>query len=126
MKTEVPTPSNNNIIYKTNHPVLAYMDDTIWIATSKQELSEILKTATAFYNLTNIQVNPTKSVLATNITKTPSSILFDNTHIPSISTKEAFRFLGCWFTTGRRQTPMHQTILAEATNTIKKLKYTST
>src|ERR1043165_3655408 len=102
MKTDIPTSSSNTTIYKTNYLVLAYMNDTIWIATSKQELSEILKTATAFYNLTNIQVNLTKLVLATNITKTPSSIIFDNTYIPSISTKEAFRFLGCWFTTGRR------------------------
>ena len=123
MITNIPTLTNNSTTYKTNYLVLAYMKDTIWIATSKEELSEIITTATTFYNLTNIQINPTKSVLATNITKTTPSIIFNNTSITSIPTKEAFRFLGCWFTIGKRQSPIHQIIMEEATNTIKKLKY---
>src|ERR1041384_1451923 len=57
--------------FTTNHTdincsVLAYMDDTLWIASSQEELSNIISIAESFYSIANIQVNPSKSVLSTN------------------------------------------------------------
>jgi len=86
------------------------MDDTMWIAPTKDQLQEIVNTATTFFQLTNIQVNPTKSVLAT-ITKQPNpEISFNNTKIKSINTKTCFRFLGCWYTTGKQHIPVYKII----------------
>ena len=51
--------------------------------------------------MVDIQVNPTKSILATN-TK-PSSIPFINSTIHSIPVNQPFKFLGCWFTLNNKQ-----------------------
>jgi len=45
---------------------LAYMDDTLWIAKSNDDLTEIMKIADSFYDLNFIKVNWDKSVLLTN------------------------------------------------------------
>ena len=39
------------------------MDDTTWIANSKEELQQITNTAEEFYTINDIQTNPTKSFL---------------------------------------------------------------
>ena len=69
----------------TNIPALAYMDNTLWIAQSQKELQNILKTATSFFHLTNIKVNPSKSILSvTNSHNTEPSISFNNTLIRAV------------------------------------------
>src|ERR1043165_8595360 len=45
--------------------VFAYMDNILWVASSQTELSNILSIAESFYSMANIQVNLTKSILAT-------------------------------------------------------------
>ena len=50
--------------------VLAYMDDTIWIAYTKNELEQIINTASSFFQIANIQVNSLKSILITNSSNT--------------------------------------------------------
>ena len=72
-----------------------YMDDILWIADSKKELTNILQIAQSFYNFANILVNLNKSVLATTCSNTANHIEFNNTTIPAINKKESFRFLGC-------------------------------
>src|SRR5260363_197480 len=51
--------------------VLAYMDDTLWIAQSFQQLQQILQTASSFYQMANIRVNSYKSVLVSNTNQLP-------------------------------------------------------
>ena len=51
---------------KAKCSVLAYMDDTLWVAPSQTDLNNIISIAESFYNMANIQVNPSKSILATN------------------------------------------------------------
>ena len=43
--------------------VLAYADDTTWIARSKTELQAIINTAYEFYKLNDIKINSKKSEL---------------------------------------------------------------
>ena len=84
-------PSTNHL--HTSISVLAYMDDTIWITQSKEELDKIINTASSFYNMANIQINPTKS---TFISKQPSaSISFLHSNLASIPIHQPFKFLGC-------------------------------
>ena len=91
--------TNQKLQFKSpNISVLAYMDNILWIADSKKELTNILQIAQSFYNFANILVNPNKSVLATTCSNTDTHIEFNNTTISAINKKESFRFLGCWFT----------------------------
>src|SRR5205085_11181827 len=48
---------STTIFLTTNISCIAYMDDTTWVAQSKEELKQILCTAASFYTLTNIKVN---------------------------------------------------------------------
>jgi len=101
---------------KTSVSVLAYMDDTLWIAKSKEELNLITKTATSFYQMANIQINPTKSILATNSSTT--SMWFSGSLIYSIPKNQPFKFLGCWFTLNNKQSQAIKLIKEEAYNLI--------
>ncbi|CAG8841529.1 31347_t:CDS:1, partial [Racocetra persica] len=70
------------------YAVLAYMDNTTWIASSKEQLQNILYTATTFYKLTNIKINLNKLVLTIfNSTNTPN-ITFNETTIEGIKPKQ--------------------------------------
>ena len=53
-------------LLQTKCSVLAYMDDTLWVASSQNELSKVLFIAKSFYTIANIQVNSSKSILTTN------------------------------------------------------------
>jgi len=103
--------------------VLAYMDDTLWVASSQTELSHILSIAESFYAMANIQVNPTKSILVTN---NPSShyisIPYNNHHLPLHSPKQPFKFLDCWFTLDNRQFKQTKLIIAESSQLIQIAK----
>ena len=115
--------SNQNSQFKSpNIAVLAYMDDTLWIADSKKELSNILQTAQSFYSFANILVNLNKSVLATTCSDIACNIEFNNTTIHAINKKESFRFLGCWFTMHKRHKSIHQIILKEITDALIHIK----
>jgi hypothetical protein len=48
---------------------LAYMDDTLWIARSREDLTAIIEIAEDFYKLNHFKVNWDKSVLLTNKAK---------------------------------------------------------
>src|ERR1043165_8126703 len=78
------------------------MNNTLWIAQSKDKLEKITQMATSFYKMANLQINPTKLIFATN-TK-PTSITFCNFTLNSISHNQPFKYLGCWFTLNNKQT----------------------
>ncbi|CAG8794731.1 17691_t:CDS:1, partial [Gigaspora rosea] len=43
------------------------MDNTLWIASSQTKLTRMISIAESFYTIANIQVNPSKSILSTNL-----------------------------------------------------------
>ena len=77
----------------TNTSVLAYIDDSLWIAQDQNSLQNILETANTFYNLHNIKVNPTKSLLITNLKNTNSTIIFNREEIPIVQPILLFKYL---------------------------------
>src|SRR5437868_2260683 len=101
--------------------MLAYIDDTIWIAHTKNELEQIINTASSFYQIANIQVNPLKSILITNSPNT-TLINFINQTITPHPKYKLFKFLGCWFTLNHNQKQQTNLILEESNNLINILK----
>src|SRR5205823_59163 len=81
---------------QTKCSVLAYIDDTLWVASSQKQLTGILKIANSFYLIANIQVNPTKSILITNNTSPSySPIIFNNYLLALYPSTISFKFLEC-------------------------------
>jgi hypothetical protein len=79
---------------------IAYMDDTTWIASSKQNLQEILDEAKEFYQANDSQINSMKSVLL-NINSTEEreqeNFVYAGTNrekVQRIKSGETTRFLG--------------------------------
>ena len=105
---------------ETNCSVLAYMDDTLWIASSQEELANILLTAESFYNMANIKVNPTKSILSSNAKpNTYCPISFNSEILPLWPAYQPFKFLGCWFTLNNKYIKQSQLILSESSQLVK-------
>src|SRR6201988_2830769 len=105
---------------ETNCSVLAYMDDTLWIASSQEELANILLTAESFYNMANIKVNPTKSILLSNAKlNTYHPISFNSEILPLWPAYQPFKFLGCWFTLNNKYIKQSQLILFESSQLVK-------
>jgi hypothetical protein len=81
---------------------MAYMDDTTWIASSKQNMESILQTADDFNHLNNIKVNKQKSELLMHVPGQPYndevSIEFgqETIRIRPARRGESIRLLGIW------------------------------
>jgi len=73
-----------------------------------------LNVATSFFKLTNIRINPSKSILATINASTQPEVEFNGITIKATDHKESFRILGCYFTTGKHHKPILDTIFDEA------------
>jgi hypothetical protein len=83
----------------TKIPTLAFMDDTLWIAKSADDLLSIINIANSFYSFNDIQVNWPKSELLVNKTQSePFTIanLNDTHHITARKPSESVRYLGVW------------------------------
>ena len=78
-------------------PALVYMDDTLWLAKSKEDLIKITEIANSFFAFNDIQVNWSKSELLVNIPQLqPFEINYDNNtwSINAHSPKDSVRYLG--------------------------------
>jgi len=117
----IPTSTPKEI----NTSIMAYMDDSLWVAPNKEVLTDILTTATSFYKLNNIRVNPEKSFLITNSPHLPShpSITFDDTGITALPHNTPLKYLGAWYTANGKHTHIQKLIIQEATTNLKKLTF---
>ncbi|CAG8765749.1 19732_t:CDS:1, partial [Gigaspora rosea] len=73
---------------ETKIAVLVYMDNTAWLAQSREDLEKIIKTAESFYNLMNIKVNSTKSLLVMNTKDKTDTIKCKGEEIKNLDEKE--------------------------------------
>jgi exonuclease III/ribonuclease HI len=103
---------------------IAYMDDTTWIANSKQSLQKTLDEAREFYKANDSQINSRKSVL---ITINSSESQEENNHVHAgldggkverIKPDEYTRFLGVWIgSKNQKKDTIHR--IQEEVNKIK-------
>jgi Reverse transcriptase (RNA-dependent DNA polymerase) len=79
---------------------IVYMDDTTWIAKSKQDMNLILERAKWFYAANDSQINSRKSVLITINSKNnePNKINMgiNQEEVIELNRKQHSRFLGIW------------------------------
>ena len=102
--------------------VMAYMDDSLWIAPNKSSLTQILATANSFYNFAMIKVNPTKSILATNTISEDKTITFNGEILKAIDNSQSFKYLGAWFSITGKPMTTQKVILTEALSCATKLQ----
>lgn len=102
---------------------MAYMDDSLWVASNKKELMDIIQTATNFYHLNNIRVNPSKSSLVTTTSLNDANITFDNTTIQALPANSPLKYLGAWFTTNNNHRYIQKLITAEINASLRRLCY---
>ena len=75
------------------------MDDTTWIAPNQKHLQQILNTATQFYKINDIHINPDKSqllIINGKNTDFDTGVSMDNTIIPGCKKGIPVRILGVW------------------------------
>src|SRR5260363_38751 len=95
------------------------MDDTLWIASSQLELTRMISIAESFYTMANIQVNPSKSILSTNLkVNNYTPIIFNNYALPLWPSSKPFKFLGCWFTLNNKQSKQTCLLITESSQLI--------
>ena len=111
-------------------PCLAYMDDTLWLSKSKDDLNDIILIADNFYHLNDIKVNWDKSLLLTS-RPTHSRVNFkltnDNIWIMPADPKIPVRYLGIWISITQNKKFIYQQVKDEisiATTIMKKKKLT--
>src|SRR5438552_15834628 len=86
---------------KLQMAAMVYMDDTIWIASSKSNMQKILDEVTIFYKANDSQINGKKSVLiAINAPKnTTNNTVFigpNKETLKKTKENEFVRYLGVW------------------------------
>src|SRR5260364_345074 len=94
------------------------MDNILWIASSLTELQSIISATTSFYQIADIQINPTKSIFCSN-QKNTTSISYFNQILPFLLFNQPFKFLGYWFTLDNKNTKQIKLIRAEASHLIQ-------
>src|SRR5437868_3985056 len=103
---------------KVRQAVVAFADNIIWIASSKEQLEEIIKIAEDFFKINNIQINLFKSKLITINAKSnieEYKVIVDKQEIYTTKEKEVVRFLEIWI----RQKLGKKQIVAKARQVVR-------
>ena len=99
----VSLPYNNNLNYaktvKCRQAVVAFADDTTWIASSKEQMERTIQIAEDFFELNDIQINGKKSKLITVNSRESfnnSKIKLGEEWVQAERKSKTTRFLGIW------------------------------
>ena len=79
----------------------------------------MISIAESFYTMANIQVNPSKSILSTNLkVNNYTPIIFNNHVLPLWPSYQPFKFLGYWFTLDNKQSKQTCLLITESSQLI--------
>src|ERR1043165_2814272 len=84
---------------KWRQAVVAFADDTTWVASSKAQMERTIEIAEDFFSLNDIQINRKKTKLITMNTKSDKkerTIFFGKEWIQEESENKIIQFLGIW------------------------------
>jgi len=104
---------------------LAFMDDTNWIASSKQDLESILEVAEEFYDLTRSALNKDKSKLLTTKSSNSTTIplKFGSSTINIEPETGSVRFLGVWINSKRSPTFVKKQLAFDINRFVSLMRY---
>jgi ribonuclease HI len=105
--------------------VVAYADDTTWIANSKDQMKKIIKIAEEFFQMNDIQINGKKSKLLTMNTqerKEERRIFYGGEWIPEEDDSKITRFLGIWLNKKLKESAVKAKAKEIVRSTIRGLK----
>jgi hypothetical protein len=105
--------------------VLAYADDTTWLARSKEDLTNIIALANEFYDINDIKINGKKSELVVLNSKEKQieiEIGENNDKIVAKRGNQAVRFLGVWITEKNAQQNTIKIIKKEVNSLVQAMK----
>ncbi|CAG8856994.1 12602_t:CDS:1, partial [Gigaspora margarita] len=118
----------HNVTSTARIAVVAYTDDTTWIAESKEQLSEITLIAKQFYSLNQIKVNRNKSkLLVINSCSSDQGITLSGQRVVPEKRRSLIRVLGVWISKGMQESLIRQkasNIVKQVVGTLYKKKIT--
>lgn len=79
-------------------PAMVYMDDTIWLADSKEKMETILELVHSFTEMTGIRINTNKMdlLIINPPSKNQQSLVYGNQTIVTPRNPKPIRYLGIW------------------------------
>src|SRR5438034_25628 len=92
--------------YQVQIPVMAYMDDTIFIDSSKKQIQSTINLATEFYDLNDIFINGNKCDLVVINSQLPTvdrTITIGQQKTKILATLNEIRYLGIWIANKHRK-----------------------
>ena len=99
---------------------LAFVDDTVWIANSHQSMQQILNTASQFYNMCDIEINPkkTETIYFKTTDLSPNTELYigsPHNQIQILSSSTCTKYLGLFINANGTFTTQLNKIRADTT-----------